>query len=213
MKKYKIVFWIIWLVLVFVGPLTILRSVSFPKVLSDFGLTLNLLERVSGVFVFTLLFIQIVLGAYMDKLESKLGGWVFKVHTIQGPFIYLFALVHPLFLFIFNFKIFHTLDPFYIYTQVCLLCPKLTELLYTFGRLALWFLTVGVIAAVFRNSNVWLKRNWRKLHAINYVVFFFVAIHGYFIGSDLKTFPLYYFFYTSVVVILTIMVLKLTKRI
>lgn len=112
MKKYKIIFWIIWLAIVTIGPYTISKNIVFPKVFSDYGLTLNFLERLSGVFIFTLLFIQIILGAYMKELTGRFGGWVLKVHTVQGPIIYLLAIIHPLFLLIFNFKVFHTFDPF-----------------------------------------------------------------------------------------------------
>lgn len=212
-KYYKIIFWIIWLTIVSLGQYVILKTVVSPKVFSDYGLTLNFFERISGVFIFTLLFIQIILGAYMDKLTSKFGGWIFKVHVIQGPIIYLLALIHPFFLLIFNFKLFHTLDPFYIYTQACLLCKTNLELFYTFGRLGLWLLTIGVFAALFRNSDVWLKKNWRKLHALNYLVFFLVAIHGYLLGNDFKIFPLNYFFNVSVITVLSTMILKLFKKI
>lgn len=212
-KYYKIIFGIIWLGLVFLGFYTISKTVVFPKVFSDYGLTLNLFERVSGVFIFTLLFIQIILGAYMDKLTSKFGGWIFKVYTIQGLIIYLLAIIHPLFLLIFNFKVFHTFDPFYIYTQACLLCPKQVELFYTFGRLALWFLTIGVFAAIFKNSEGWMKTNWRKLHLFNYVVFFFVAVHGWFVGSDFHLSPLKFFFWLSTAtVFLTVLSKVLLKK-
>ena len=148
----------------------------------------------------------------MNKLTSKLGNWVFKIHAVQGPVIYLLALIHPLFLFVFNYKIFHTFDPFYIYTQACLLCKPAIELFYTFGRLSIWLLTIGVLAVLFRNSDNWLKKNWRKLHCFNYVVFFLISLHGYFIGSDFKVFPLNYFFYFSVVIILSTVVIKLFKN-
>ncbi len=205
MKKYKIIFWIIWLGLVFLGPYTISKTIIVSP--------LNLLLRVSGVFIFTLLFIQIILGAYMGKLTNKFGSWVFKVHAIQGPIIYLLAMIHPFFLLVFNYKLFHTIDPFYIYTQACLLCKTKIELFYTFGRLAFWLLTIGVFAALFRNSEGWLKKNWRKLHILNYVVFFFVAIHGYFLGSDFKIFPLNYFFYASIFIVCSTIVLKVIRKI
>ena len=191
MKKYKIIFWIIWLVIVTIGPYTISKNIVFPKVFSDYGLTLNFLERLSGVFIFTLLFIQIILGAYMKKLTSRFGGWIFKVHAIQGPIIYFLALIiHPFFLLIFNFKLFHTIDPFYIYTQVCFLCKNKLELFYTFGRLAIWFLVVGIFAA-----------NWKKSYLFSYVAFFFVALHAWFVGSDFHSSPLKYVFWLAIVAV------------
>lgn len=197
MKKYykqsladkvgKIIFWAIWLTLVSLGLYTICKTVNFTILFSNYSLTLNFLERVSGVFIFTLLFIQIILGAYMQELTKRFGSWIFKVHAIQGPVIYLLAIIHPMFLLVFNYKVFHTIDPFYIYTQACLLCKSWQELFYTFGRLAFWFLAIGVLAA-----------NWKKLHLINYVVFFFAALHGWFVGSDFHLSPLKFFYWLSI---------------
>ena len=161
MKKNKIIFWVIWSVLVFLGFYTISKT----PIVS----TLNLLQRASGVLIFTLLFIQIVLGK--------------SIH----PIIYLLAVIHPLFQLIFNYKLFHILDPFYIYTQVCFLCKNKTELFYTFGRLAFWFLTLAIF--------------WKKLYFLNYAAFFLFALHGWFVGSDFRLSPLKYVFWLSVAVV------------
>ena len=172
MKKYiKIIYWVIWLGLIYFG---------FSTVFSHYTLVLNLLQRVSGILLFAMLFIQIV-------LEKKIN-----------PLIYLLAIIHPLFLFIFNYKIFHTIDPFYIYTQACFLCPKPVELIYSFGRLAFWFLTLAFF--------------WKKLEKLNYIVFFLVAIHSYMVGSDFKIFPLNYFFFISLATVLLRAVLDLKAR-
>jgi len=213
MKKYITLYLVVLLTLVSLGFYTISKTVVFPTVFSNYSLTINFLERISGVFIFTLLFIQIMLGAYMKKLSPKFGGWIDKVHATQGPIIYILAVIHPFFLLIFNFKVFHTVDPFYIYTQVCFLCKNKFELLYTFGRLGIWFLTIGIFAALFKNSDKWMKTNWKKLHIVNYFVFFFVAVHGYFLGSDFKIFPLNYLFYASVITIFSTILLKLVKKI
>lgn len=175
-KYFKYIYWIIWLGLVILGPYTILKT--------PISSTLNLLERVSGVIVFSLLFIQIVLKKNIN------------------PLIYLLVFIHPLFLFVFNYKVFHTLDPFYIFTQVCLLCKTNLELFYTFGRLGFWFLTLAVFAA-----------NWQKLYFVNYVVFFLVALHGWFVGSDFHAFPLNFFFWLSILaVFLTVLSEVLPKK-
>ena len=184
MKKNKIGFWAVWLGLVFLGFYTISKTIVFPKVFSNYSLTLNLLQRASGVLIFTLLFIQIILGAYPEKLSDKLGNWVYNVHAVQGPVIYLLVIVHPLFQLIFNYKLFHIFDPFYVYTQVCFLCKNKTELFYTFGRLAFWFLTLAIF--------------WKKLYFLNYAAFFLFALHGWFVGSDFHTSPLIFFFWFAV---------------
>ncbi len=161
MKKYKIIFWIIWLALVFLGFYTVLNT--------PISSTLNFFERISGVIVFSLLFIQIILGKNIN------------------PFIYFLVFIHPLFLLISNFKLFHTFDPFYIYTQVCFLCKNKLELFYTFGRLAIWFLVIGIFAA-----------NWKKSYLFSYVAFFFVALHAWFVGSDFHSSPLKYVFWLAI---------------
>jgi len=196
--KNKIIFWVIWLGLVLLGPYFISKTVVFPKVFSDYSLTLNFLQRVSGVLIFTLLFIQIILGAYMQEFTKRFGTWISNVRAIQGPVIYLLAVIHPLFLLIFNYKLFHTLDPFYVYTQVCLLCKTNLELFYTFGRLGFWFLTLAIF--------------WKKLYFLNYAAFFLFALHGWFVGSDFHTSPLKFFFWLSVALVFLTVLRKVPLR-
>lgn len=175
-KYFKYIFWIIWLGLVILGPYTILKTPT--------SSILNLLERISGVFVFSLLFIQIALKKNIN------------------PLIYLLVFIHPLFLFAFNYKVFHRFDPFYIYTQACLLCKTWIELFYTFGRLAIWFLIIGIFVA-----------NWRKSRVFNYVAFSLAALHGWFVGSDFHAFPLSFFFWLSILAIfLTVLKEVLPKK-
>ena len=56
----------------------------------------NLIQRFLGLAAFTLLFIQLISGAFMDKLTKKFGGRVFKFHIFEGILIYCLAVLHPL---------------------------------------------------------------------------------------------------------------------
>lgn len=144
------------------------------------------LQRASGLILFTLMAFQIFLGALMPILTKKFGKWVFNYHLTQGIIIASLAIFHPITFLILNFISKKVFDPFYIFTDFCVLCLTKIELYYSFGRFAFWILASGITAAHIRKWN-WWKENWRFVHIFNYIVFFLVAIHAWFIGSDIHS--------------------------
>lgn len=92
-------------------------------------------------------------------------------------------------------------DPFYVYTDACVLCDGIYEHYINLGRIGFYFVTIAVIAAKFKYVNSWLKDNWRKLHLLNYVAFYAVSIHAYNIGTDFsKTIFIYLFWLCQIIV-------------
>jgi DMSO/TMAO reductase YedYZ heme-binding membrane subunit len=130
---------------------------------------INLLQRITGLLVFVLLSVQILLGAFMGKWREKLG-----------VIIFLLMLTHLLLFVLLNFKLKGVIDPFYVFTDFCLMCPKLTEFYYTLGRVSFWLMSLTVLAAVLRNEP-WWRKNWRKFHRLNYVVFLLMAAYLFFV--------------------------------
>lgn len=181
-KYYKILFWLIWLALVFVGPYTIIKNSRLDLVFSDPGLTIAFFQRLTGVTVFCLLFIQIILGEYIKKS---------KIYAINGVILYTLLVIHPLLFLLFNYRLRHVIDPFYVFTQVCLICKK-TEIIYSLGRVSFWLAGLAVFAALFR----------RKLHTLNYFIFFLVAVHGFFADSDFRLSPLKFVYWFSIIVVI-----------
>ncbi len=211
--KNKIIYFVLLLSLIFISLYPLILNTNLSITFSNYSQTLNFASRLSGIFLFTLIFIQTVLGFFLEKFVKKYGNWINKVHEIQGYLILILAIIHPVFLLLFNFKIFHTFDPFYVYTQLCLLCKSKFEFIYTLGRFAFWLLILGVFSTLLKNSALWLKRNWRKLHSLNIIVFILSALHGYFLSSDFKIFPLNYIFIGEIITVILLILFKNTKKI
>ena len=202
--KLKLSLFIVWLVILLSGPLTIFKTIKDFDITQNIPLLINILQRTVGLLVFSLLFMQIILGAFMQKWKEKLGVWVLKFHIIQGVIVYMLVLAHPLLFVIYNFKTRGLINPFYVFTDFCLLCPTPIELYYTFGRIAFWLISLAILAAILR-SEVWWRKNWRKFHMLNYFVFFLIAIHAWFSGTDIiNTSFVYIYWFGITTVIYTI---------
>jgi len=202
MLNKKVIFILIWLLLIVLSVISPIKEFKFVLASKNQVLLIGLFQRILGLMAFTLLFIQIFLGIFMERLEEKLGKWVFNFHLFNGGLVYLLILLHPAFYMLFLFKIKGVLDPFYIYSGLCVLCTGNLEHFINFGRVALWLITAGIIAAVFRASDQFLKKNWRKFHLLNYFAFFLIAVHAKVLGTDVSITPfkwIYLFGVTTVV--------------
>lgn len=197
MMSKKTIFIIIWLILLSLGPITVIRNTP--------ELSINFFQRMFGLWAFTLLFIQIILGAFMQKLTEKLGGWVFKFHITEGLFAYALVFSHPLLFAVLNYQTSGVFNPFYVYLGFSL---KDIELFYSFGRSAFWLMTLAVVAALLR-TQPWLQNNWRKFHILNYFVFFAVWYHSFKVGTDIGTFPFSFFHGPSLIIVLGIVLYRL----
>lgn len=200
MGNGRLIFIILWVGLILIGPITVFRNTSLELALSNQTMTLNFFQRIVGLLAFSLIAWQIILGAFMDRWIQKLGPWVLKFHFMEGALIYTLVLLHPLLFVLFNFKLMGKLDPFYVFTDICVLCQKPIEYFYTFARTAFWLITVAVVAAKFR-THPSLRLHWRKFHILNYVVFYLIALHSWFVGSDIQTVPFIWFYWLAVVAI------------
>lgn len=153
----------------------------------------NILQRFSGIIALSLLTIQIYLGANRKKI---------KFHMLNGIFTYLFVFIHPITYLLFRYFAIGKIDPLYVFVDVCVLCQNKYEHYLNLGRVAFYLITTAVIAVKFRNVSSWLKVNWRKLHILNYLAFYFVSFHSILLGTDSRK-PLFlvYFIILQIVVL------------
>jgi predicted ferric reductase len=191
MKKF--VFWVIFTILLLLIPITIIQSTLLALAFRSPVTISNFVQRVLGLTAFTLMFVQLLLGAFMFRLVEKFGGWVFKFHLFEGIIIYSLALLHPIALMFFNHYIGIGWDPYRVFINACFICQAPTEFYYTLGIVSFWLLTMTVLAADFRAATPWFRVNWRKLHVFNYVVFLLVGLHGFLLGTDFQVQPFYTF--------------------
>ena len=79
-----------------------------------------------------------------------------------------------------------------------------------FGKLGLIFLTIAIMAGIFRTYPL-ISKNWRWFHRLNYIVFGLILIHSFFLGTDIKTAPFVYLYPIFIVGLITSVVYKLKK--
>ena len=208
MLSKKIFFILVWLLLIVLSVISPVKEFKFVLASKNQVLLIGLFQRILGLLAFTLLFIQIFLGAFMGRLTEKLGEWVFNFHLFNGKLLYTLILLHPALYMLYLFKIKGVLDPFYIYSDLCVLCKGNFEHFYNLGRVALWLITAGIIAAVFRASHPFLKKNWHKFHLLNYFAFFLIAIHSKVLGTDISTTPFKWIYLFGVATVSLSLVVK-----
>jgi predicted ferric reductase len=191
MKKF--VFFVIWIIFLLLIPATILRITPLSIALKNHVTLTNFVQRFLGLAAFTLLFVQLILGAFMEYWTEKLGAWIFRFHIFEGILIYSLALLHPIIFMAYNHYVGAGWNPYAVFINVCVLCQTSLDFYYTLGIISFWLLTLTVFAGLFRAANPWIRLNWRKLHVLNYLVFLVVGLHGFLVGTDFKVQPFYTF--------------------
>lgn len=153
----------------------------------DRGITVVLLDRdarqfarfifpLFGLYAFTLVWMQILLGSLM-RYWVRVFPKILSYHKAQGTFALLFALTHPTLL-LFGVGV----QSYFQFNYV----PSNKVPFLFFGYVALFCLLLTVISARLIRTKL-LQKYWRRIHYLNYVVFFSAGIHSYFIGSDIRT--------------------------
>lgn len=170
---------------------------------------MNLIQRLTGLSMFTMLFVQVILGSSMEYWTDKLGGWIFKFHIFEGILIYLLIFVHPVAFFFFNHYAGKGVSLLYVFTNICVLCPNKLELYYTLGRVSFWLLNISVLAGLFRAATPFMRIHWRKFHILNYLIFLIVGIHGLSLGSDFMVVP---FFALAIIYYLIVLYIIFFKK-
>lgn len=142
----------------------------------------SILFRLVGVYAFSLLSIQVLLGAYLPLLGALFGRSLFPIHVVLGVTTYVFAFTHPILL---------SASPGWDPAAVFL--PSIPDSSYyaivSLGRISLFLLTLTVLAGLLRNR---LGPVWRRIHWLNYVIFPLIWFKSWQIGSDIRETPLEY---------------------
>lgn len=146
--------------------------------------------RISGLFGFILLFLQIMHGAFMSYWTRLFGDRAVIWHEKMGLVVYSLILLHPTFFTLSSWVTrglggaLLSLVPFF---------SDIYEYYLSLGKIAFSLLTLGVFVAYFRHK-AFLNRHWLKFHVLNYVAFWLIFVHSFNIGSDTHTFPMSWFY-------------------
>lgn len=187
----KRLFYLLWLFLILSGPITLLNNYPLANIFNNTASVVLFFQRLTALIAFVLLFYQVIMGAYMDKLMQIIGSRIYRLHVVQGIVAFSLVLIHPIFYTI-NYAFLTGKFRSFIFPNF----SSTLELNINFGRYALVFLTFAVFASYFR-TKYRLRRNWLKLHILNYVAFVFVSYHAFKVGSDVMSPPFVYVFWLA----------------
>lgn len=132
-----------------------------------------------GLFAFTFVWTQIILGATMP-LMRRLFPSILHYHRLEGIFALLFAFIHPSLLLI------GVGLPSYL--QRNFVNPDLSGYIF-FGYAGLLCLILTVVTALLARRP-WFARHWRAIHYLNYATFAIIWVHSWMLGTDVRGTPL-----------------------
>lgn len=167
----KILFYaLIFFVLIF--PIYLIKQSWYD--LSNNADILYLIHRILGLYAFSLIFLQIILGSAMRRLNKLFPGRMFRIHKRVGYTAFTMATLHPILLYataipLGNFSYFES------YPQ------GESALYYWIGIINISLLWISVLSAIFR---VKIGPKWIYIHRINYLIFFLIFIHSLKLGVD-----------------------------
>lgn len=210
--KNKIIFAVSYILLLSLGVFTVYKNIPFGHVAFTNTYLSNIAQRVFGLTIFTMLFVQICLGFFMTKLTEKFGGWIFRFHAIHGIAIYVLTLSHAATFILFNYFTGHGFDPFYAVVDICILCDPFREYFLTLGRLGLWLMTLTVATALLRTQTPFLRIHWKKFHYLNFLVFLFGGVHSIGVGTDIGTVPYSFFHGPALIIVAGLGIYKIYKN-
>ena len=193
LKKKRTFFFLIWIILLLSGPVSVFKNTPLRDIFSNNILFLNVFQRIVGLTAYVLIFVQIMLGAHMDRLVQILGAKAYKAHVTQGLLTYGFIFIHPLFYYVISYEI---IGRFELFPD----SGSIYDVWLTYGRAAFSLATIGVFAGYFR-TKPFFRKYWRVFHLLNYLVFIFVTIHAFKIGTDTRTLPFAVVFYLATLLV------------
>jgi len=211
-NKLRLFVKILYILFLLIPLYVVLKNSGGPagliKMFSNPSLVAYLFLRLTGLYAFFLIFLQIVHGAFMPLWFKIFDSRSTVDHERNGIYAYLLILAHPTFFTLSAFLAEGTqgvIDAFIpgFFTQ--------TDLLLNYGRIGFTLITLGVLAAYFRHKP-FLNRHWLKSHVLNYVGFWFLFLHSWNIGSDTQTFPLNIIYPTMALIVGSSIVYRFIPR-
>jgi predicted ferric reductase len=134
------------------------------------------LAQLTGLIGSVLISINFIISIKNNFIERTFGGLdkLYKIHNIIGNVAFIFILNHPVFL---------ILNSLPLNTTRLYLIPKLSNLPYAFGILALYILIILVILTIFVDMPY---KIWKKTHETMGLVIIFGSLHSLLITSDVS---------------------------
>ena len=123
---------------------------------------INLAQRTISLIALSLLAVQI-----SSNTNKKLFTF----------FMYLFVLVQPFLIILARYIFNSDLDPFYMFTDLCVLCGNKAEFTINFLRIAFYAVSIAVFVPLIKNYDNFLKKYWKYSEVFYYVGFYALSIY------------------------------------
>lgn len=136
---------------------------------------INLIQRLIAILALVLLSIQIY-----TNTNKKLFTY----------FMYLFIFVEPILVILARYIFNSDLDPFYMYTDLCVLCDGRGEFIINFLRIAFFSVSIAVFAPLFGYLDKTVKRYEKYLYYFYFVGFYSLSLYLFNSGPIIK--PLWF---------------------
>ena len=163
--------------------------------LTPFSDAFNFIIRFGALFGFTSMFIATMMTPFVVQLYKIFGKSFVKMHHIYSIAGLILITLHPVAFAIFRLDITVFLPDFSSWYGFWSLG----------GRLALLLIYIAVIGALLRKK---FMKNWRYIHALNYVALFLAYVHGILIGSDFQNLGILIIFTIMIILSFSVLIFK-----
>jgi hypothetical protein len=173
-KYFGIIFFVfVCLTAFLVGPYQIYRSPLLVYLHSG-GLVqkIILFRSLTGWLVFGLIIFQLLIGVFIEYWTNIFGKKFVNIHRVVSVFVVLLVIVHPLSFVLINYMVKGAIDPFYVFTDICVLCKNIYETTYTFGRIAFWLIVLIILFKMFTQ-----KKYSKNIFILKILVVVFIVLH------------------------------------
>lgn len=126
--------------------------------------TVNLVQRSTAIIALFLLALQIY-----TNTSKKMYIYL----------TYLFVFIQPPLILLARYMFRNVRDPFYMYTDLCVLCDGKAEYIINFMRITFYAVSVAVFALIFKNMDKWLMKNYKKFEYLYIIGFYSLSIYLY----------------------------------
>ena len=136
--------------------------------------------RATGMAAYLMLYLSVIIGLYsqVQKMRKQKVTITLHLHESLSNWAFILVCGHLGFLLI---------DSYIAFNWEEVLIPFTTDykpMPMAFGILSLYFLIMAIITSKARKTIGYQK--WRKLHALNPILYAFVTLHGLLIGTDFQ---------------------------
>ncbi|MGJ7912889.1 ferric reductase-like transmembrane domain-containing protein [Neobacillus sp. LXY-1] len=136
--------------------------------------------RATGIVAFLLLYVSVITGLYSQiqkQRKQNMSGTLFLHEALSDWALYL----------TFGHVVVTLMDKYMTFNLIEVLVPFATDykpIPMSLGIIAMYFLIMTILTSKARKK-IGLQK-WRKLHALNPIIYIFVMLHWIFMGTDVQ---------------------------